>query len=144
LEAAGVYTGMTTGIANRAEINVTPLIDVLLVLLLIFMIITPITSHGVEAQIPRPAKEAGDARDIVVKIDEDRAVTINAEPVSWQALGDRFKEIFARRAEKLLFVAAAPQVDFDDVARVIDTARGVGVDRIALMPRQSGIPFRAK
>jgi len=129
---------MTTGIANRAEINVTPLIDVLLVLLLIFMIIAPITSHGVEAQIPRPAAgsaDASDARDIVVKIDEDRTVTINAEPVTWQDLSDRFQEIFARRAEKLLFVAAAPRVDFDDVARVIDTARGVGVERIALMPR---------
>jgi biopolymer transport protein TolR len=129
---------MTTGIANRAEINVTPLIDVLLVLLLIFMIISPITSHGVEAQIPRPATgsaNAGDARDIVVKIDEDRAVTINAEPVSWPALSERFKEIFERRADKLLFVAAAPRVDFDDVARVIDIARGVGVDRVALMPR---------
>jgi biopolymer transport protein TolR len=146
LRAAGVYTDMTTGIANRAEINVTPLIDVLLVLLLIFMIITPITSHGVEAQIPRPAagSDAGDARDIVVKIDEDRAVTINEQPVSWQELSDRFKEIFARRAEKLLFVAAAPRVDFDDVARVIDTARGVGVDRIALMPRQPGADSRLK
>jgi biopolymer transport protein TolR len=144
LQAAGVYTDMTTGIANRAEINVTPLIDVLLVLLLIFMIITPITSHGVEAQIPQPATGAGEAHDIVVKIDEDRAVTINAEPVSWQALSDRFKEIFARRADKLLFVAAAPRVDFDDVARVIDTARGVGVERVALMPRQAGIPSRTK
>lgn len=126
--------GMGTG--NRAEINVTPLIDVLLVLLIIFMMITPTKSHGLAARIPSPATEAGDGRDIVVRIDADRAVTINAEPVAWPELSDRFMQIFARRAEKLLFVTAAPLVEFDDVARVIDAARGVGVDRVALMPRQ--------
>jgi biopolymer transport protein TolR len=135
---------MTAGTATRAEINVTPLIDVLLVLLLIFMIITPITSHGLDARIPSQALGTSDARDIVVKIDEDRGITINAEPVSWQALSGRFEEIFARRAEKLLFVAAAPRVDFDDVARVIDTARGVGVDQIALMPRRAEADSRMK
>jgi len=135
---------MTTGAGNRAEINVTPLIDVLLVLLIIFMLITPTTSHGLAARIPQPATEKGDSRDVVVRIDADRTVTINAEPVAWQELSDRFKEIFARRAEKLLFVTAAPLVEFDDVARVIDTARGVGVDRIALMPRPVSDTPRAK
>jgi biopolymer transport protein ExbD len=115
-----------------------------LVLLLIFMIIAPITSHGLDARIPAPGAEAGDARDVVVKIGEDRAVTINAEPVAWQALSDRFRQIFARRADKVLFVAAAPRLDFDDVARVIDTARGAGVDRVALMPRQAGADSRVK
>jgi biopolymer transport protein ExbD len=131
---------MTIGTGNRAEINVTPLIDVLLVLLIIFLVITPSTSHGISARIPSPATEdssSGPAGDIVVTIDANRAITINTEPVSWQKLSDRFTEIFARRAEKILFVAAAPRVDFDVVARVIDTARGVGVERIALMPRDA-------
>jgi biopolymer transport protein ExbD len=101
------------------------------------MLITPTRTHGLDARIPSPAAGAtGEQRDIVASIDANRAVTINAQPVAWQDLGDRFREIFARRAQKLLFVTAAPLVDFDDVARVIDTARGVGVEQIALMPRQ--------
>src|SRR5882724_2426907 len=101
---------MTTGTSNRAEINVTPMIDILLVLLLIFMIITPTKSHGLDARVPGPAGQAdnGDSHDIVVRIAADRALTINAEQVEWSQLGKRFTEIYARRAEKILFLAAAP------------------------------------
>jgi biopolymer transport protein TolR len=129
---------MTTTTRSRAEINVTPMIDVLLVLLLIFMIIAPPKSAGLEARIPTPAKEASSAppHDIVVSVDENRAITINTQPVSLADLGDRLTQVFARRPDGLLFVAAAPRVDFEDVAHVMDIARGIGIDRVALMPRE--------
>jgi biopolymer transport protein TolR len=113
------------------------MIDILLVLLLIFMIITPTKSHGLEARVPSPAgqSDSADSRDIVVRIAGDGALTINAEQVAWPELSKRFTEIFARRAEKILFLAAEPSTEFSDVAQVIDTAKGVGVSHVAFMPR---------
>jgi biopolymer transport protein TolR len=131
---------MTTGTPNRAEINVTPMIDILLVLLLIFMIITPQLSHGLGARVPTPANETASKeppRDIVVSVDENRAITINSQTVSWQDLSDRLKQIFARRPDGVLFVTGAPLVEYKDIARVIDTAKGIGIDRVALMPREA-------
>jgi biopolymer transport protein TolR len=122
---------------NRAEINVTPLIDVLLVLLIIFMVIIPQKSTGLKANVPQPAPDSSSAppqSDIVVNVGEHRMVTINTLPVPWEELGPRLGQIFARRANGVLFVSAARQADFEDVAAVIDTARGVGIAKVALMP----------
>src|SRR5262249_4614154 len=124
---------MTTG--HRGEINVTPLIDVLLVLLITFMIIIPQNSTGLNAQIPRPSHEFADWPPIVVRVGEDRALRINSEGVPWEKLDQRLRQIFAVRAERVMFVSAAPQVDFQDVARVLDVARGAGVDHAALLPK---------
>ncbi len=122
---------------KQAEINVTPLIDVLLVLLIIFMIIIPQRSTGLASQIPHPADNASNApsRDIVVRVGDDRSLKINSEPVAWTELDRRLQEIFASRPGGVLFVDGAPQADFEDVARVLDTARGAGIAKVALMPK---------
>jgi biopolymer transport protein TolR len=136
---------MAMGIGNRrAEINVTPLIDVLLVLLIIFMVIQPQRSTGLDAKVPQPAPANAqtdtDQRDIVVAVSADLHLEINTQPVAWEDLENRLRTLFATRPNGVLFVAAAESVEFLNVATVIDTARGIGIGRVALMPRDAGRP----
>lgn len=122
---------------QRAEINVTPMIDVLLVLIIIFMVILPHNSAGLKTEIPQqaPADAPAVARplDIVVSIDKDRMLAINSQATTREELPDRLRKIFAERAQKLIFVQGHHALQFEDVATVIDIARGVGIYQIGLM-----------
>jgi biopolymer transport protein TolR len=130
---------MSMNIGNKAEINVTPMINVLLVLLIIMMVILPQKSNGLDATIPQPAdsnQPPPPPREIVVSVHADRSLDINTELVTWADLAGRFKQILARRPDGVFYIAAAPTLDFEDVARVLDEARGVGINRIGILPRR--------
>jgi biopolymer transport protein ExbD len=122
----------------KSDINMTPMIDVLLVLIIIFMVITPLTPKGLEALVPQPPppgqkQTLSDQRTVVIVIDADHHMQINSEDTDENRLGDRLTEIFKTRAERVVFVKGDPALDFLWVAKAIDIAHGAGIDKVGLM-----------
>jgi biopolymer transport protein TolR len=103
-------------------------------------VITPVVSNGLPASIPQPASNSGADRTIVIRVEADGALWINRDPVTIEALGARLTEIYRARAERVAFVQGDDSLDFRDVARVIDIARGAGADFVGLMAHATRAP----
>jgi biopolymer transport protein ExbD len=113
----------------KSDINITPLVDILLVLLIIFMVITPIMQTGFESQVPPkapPSSNPANSNAIVLQISADGSMAINKGPVSMQDLGEKLGAIYATRADKVLFVDADNKVPYETVIKALDIARGQG------------------
>ena len=135
----GMAVGSKAG--AKADINMTPMIDVLLVLIIIFMVITPLTPKGLEALVPQPPKAdqpqtQADQRTVVIVINRDKSMSINQEPTDEQRLGPRLEEIFKTRAERVVFVRGDNDLEYQYVAKAIDIAHGAGIDKVGLMTPQ--------
>ncbi len=124
-----------------AEPNVTPMIDVLMVLLIIFMVIVPSSRKALDVQLPdpNPAQTASTpTTQIVLEVLPGDQFTVNKQPVSGPQLAQRLKELYDPRPEKIIFVKGDPRVPYQAVIQAMDIARGAGVKVIGIPPKDAG------
>jgi biopolymer transport protein TolR len=131
------------GSGLSADINVTPMIDVLLVLLIIFMITLPLSRREFDVQVPpeqkqQPHQKSQSSDQIVLELRPDGSYAINTQSIPFEQLDAKFHELYDQRPAKLLFIKAAPNRKYGEIVRAMDVARGAGVQVIGFTPSEPG------
>jgi biopolymer transport protein TolR len=126
---------------SMSDINITPYIDILLVLLIIFMVIVPIRQLDLDVKVPQPSNNpqsnAIDPNVIVVSIDESARIAVNGQGTTITGLGPKLLDLYKKRSNKNMFISASPKLIYGDVVKIIDIAKGAGVlGDIGLMTEQ--------
>ncbi len=126
---------------QKSEPNVVPLCDILLVLLIIFMVITPVMQKGIDVKLPE-TQAAGegenpqDVRGIVLTLESDQTIKINQDPVDLNLLENTLRDLYQTRTDKTIFIRADEGLYYKDVLRIIDIAKGAGIEVLGVIPER--------